>query len=192
MEQYKACTQCKQIKTFNEFPKNKQNKTNGLHSQCKNCRNSNYKKYASNNLEKIKNKRKKYRQDNRLLILAKHKKDYLINKEVYRKKNSEWGKNNRLKTRERTRRRRFRLQEVPVFFISNKEFKKLYTSNCFYCKSQNEITIDHIIPISRGGTHGIGNLVSCCKSCNSSKNNKTIMEWKMVNKKIAEILDTLY
>ena len=49
---------------------------------------------------------------------------------------------------------------------------------CVYCGADDDLTIDHITPQSRGGGHGIDNLVTACRSCNSSKGSKTITEWK--------------
>jgi len=50
---------------------------------------------------------------------------------------------------------------------------------CFYCKRHlNErYHIDHVVPISRGGTNDCGNIVIACPSCNCSKSDKYIIEW---------------
>lgn len=43
---------------------------------------------------------------------------------------------------------------------------------CHYCKRKfppRELTMDHIVPISRGGKSTKGNIVPCCKECNSRK-----------------------
>jgi 5-methylcytosine-specific restriction endonuclease McrA len=43
---------------------------------------------------------------------------------------------------------------------------------CYYCKqkfSAKELTMDHIVPLSRGGKSTKGNVVPCCKNCNSQK-----------------------
>ena len=43
---------------------------------------------------------------------------------------------------------------------------------CHYCHEKvdpNEVTMDHIVPVSRGGTSTKGNVVPCCKECNSRK-----------------------
>ena len=40
-------------------------------------------------------------------------------------------------------------------------------------------TIDHVIPLARGGTNYEGNLVPCCKSCNSSKQDRLPIEFML-------------
>lgn len=56
---------------------------------------------------------------------------------------------------------------------------------CRYCGSENGFRIDHVMPISRGGTHALTNLVACCPSCNSSKRDRTPEEWDKKNFDIA-------
>ncbi len=48
---------------------------------------------------------------------------------------------------------------------------------CAYCGSTDSITVDHVIPISKGGPHSRDNVVPACKSCNSSKNTRSLPEW---------------
>ena len=51
---------------------------------------------------------------------------------------------------------------------------------CHYCSSiapGTDMTVDHVVPISAGGPHDLYNLVVCCLSCNSSKQNKLPAEW---------------
>lgn len=44
---------------------------------------------------------------------------------------------------------------------------------CGYCGSKKNLTIDHIIPRSRGGGNTWDNLVTCCGRCNVAKGNRT-------------------
>lgn len=44
---------------------------------------------------------------------------------------------------------------------------------CVYCGSRRALTIDHLIPLSKGGDNGMDNLACACKSCNSMKRDRT-------------------
>ena len=49
-------------------------------------------------------------------------------------------------------------------------------STCQYCGTQyppSELTLDHVLPRSRGGESAWDNLVACCKRCNHRKGNRT-------------------
>ena len=53
---------------------------------------------------------------------------------------------------------------------------------CLYCGENNKekLTIDHVIPKSKGGKNDWKNLVTCCKSCNSKKDDKLPTETLLV------------
>lgn len=51
--------------------------------------------------------------------------------------------------------------------------------SCVYCGTQRKLTIDHVIPKSRGGDNSWENMVTCCFDCNSKKGNKTPQEANM-------------
>ncbi|MCS6789581.1 MAG: HNH endonuclease [Bacteroidia bacterium] len=44
---------------------------------------------------------------------------------------------------------------------------------CVYCGSPHNLTVDHVIPRSQGGTDSWENLVTACGSCNHRKGNRT-------------------
>ena len=57
---------------------------------------------------------------------------------------------------------------------------------CAYCGAdRGPLTIDHIIPRSRGGKTNFENCVACCKKCNTRKGSKTPSEARMYLKKKA-------
>lgn len=51
---------------------------------------------------------------------------------------------------------------------------------CVYCGSKKNLTLDHVMPRSRGGGNEWTNLVTSCLKCNLTKGNKTPEEAKMV------------
>lgn len=48
---------------------------------------------------------------------------------------------------------------------------------CTYCGSTRKPHVDHIIPISRGGSNAFDNLTTSCGPCNQSKGPKLLAEW---------------
>lgn len=48
---------------------------------------------------------------------------------------------------------------------------------CIYCGKKKELTLEHILPRSRGGPDTTDNAVFVCKSCNSSKGDNRLYEW---------------
>ena len=154
----KSCSKCKEVKGLHLFYKNISAK-DGTSSQCKEC--------VSLYHSKKKEQKREY--------------DYhyrIRNRQRIKKVKDLYHYNNRELERSIAHARRARKNENGVFVVSKKELSKLYRSPCFYCGSSNKITIDHVVPISRGGTHGIGNLVPACAFCNGSKNSKFLIEWK--------------
>ncbi len=57
---------------------------------------------------------------------------------------------------------------------------------CWYCgrkvEDPKELTIDHIIPRSKGGTNDMDNIFMVCKGCNSSKRDMDVLEWFFTKK----------
>ncbi|HBM16847.1 MAG TPA: HNH endonuclease [Lentisphaeria bacterium] len=50
---------------------------------------------------------------------------------------------------------------------------------CHYCRKKftpEELTMDHVVPLSRGGKSSRGNIVLCCKECNNNKKYLTPVE----------------
>lgn len=52
---------------------------------------------------------------------------------------------------------------------------------CHYCNVQvppKELTLDHVVPLVRGGKTSRGNCVPACKACNSKKQSLLPLEWE--------------
>jgi 5-methylcytosine-specific restriction endonuclease McrA len=53
-------------------------------------------------------------------------------------------------------------------------------ASCHYCAkslTKDECTMDHVVPIVRGGRSTKGNVVIACKDCNNQKKDKLVMDW---------------
>jgi 5-methylcytosine-specific restriction endonuclease McrA len=108
--------------------------------------------YYLTNKEKIKERQKKYRQDNKEFINLRNRK---------------------------------RKELISGGNVSREEIKQLKESSnnqCLYCKSPDNLQIDHYVPLAKGGSHHISNLVIACRRCNLAKSDKMPEEWlKIIN-----------
>ncbi len=59
--------------------------------------------------------------------------------------------------------------------------RKRSSGICYYCQNSfppKELTMDHVIPIARGGKSEKFNVVPCCKDCNTKKKQLLPAEWE--------------
>ncbi|MGE4560234.1 MAG: HNH endonuclease [Desulfobulbus sp.] len=59
--------------------------------------------------------------------------------------------------------------------------QKTSSGTCWYCGKKvgyHNLTMDHVIPLARGGRSTKDNLVPCCKECNTKKKNALPIEWE--------------
>jgi 5-methylcytosine-specific restriction endonuclease McrA len=116
------------------------------------------------------------------------KDDYNRNKARYIAKALEWGRNNRHSTRETQRKyywknpekMRAQTKARNTGHISLPRWIELcaeHNNECVHCKVRGDhktLSIDHIIPISKGGTNEMSNLQPLCIKCNQRKGNRFI------------------
>ncbi len=100
-------------------------------------------------------------------------------------KPKEWGRNRRKKNPAGVRASKVRRRALKANAQGNhtaEDRKRIIAAQknlCYYCgkKMGKDVTIDHIVPLSRGGSNSPENLVAACKSCNSAKGAKLPHEW---------------
>lgn len=77
-------------------------------------------------------------------------------------------------------RRRARIAQAEGQWTAQ-EFRELCETvdwYCAYCLNRfDELSPDHIIPLARGGSNDISNIIPACLSCNLSKHTKTPLEF---------------
>jgi 5-methylcytosine-specific restriction endonuclease McrA len=114
-------------------------------------------RYREKNLDKV-------RQTNRLFMRSY---DNAENAKRYWEDNKE-------KIRERSRARR--INTTPT--LETIEYSTILMNDCCsYCGSREGIEIDHIVPLNSGGEHAVDNLTAACKSCNSGKCARSLLEY---------------
>ena len=163
----KFCNRCKIDKPESEFYK----KTGAtLQPSCKDC----YKVINKENSIK-------YRES----ILKSKKEYYKNNKEVIIKKVTKWNKEHpeqrsKYMTFVNSVRRGRKLANGGSFTKAKwNKLVELHDSCCFYCKEKfDKLTIDHFIPLSKGGSNFIDNIVPACSRCNNLKGSKLPEVWQ--------------
>ena len=86
----------------------------------------------------------------------------------------------RLYIRQKSKRRKALLREQTAHQIRPRELRArfvLFGNCCAYCGASGDMEIEHVIAISKGGTHAMGNIVPACHDCNSSKRAKEPETW---------------
>ena len=65
----------------------------------------------------------------------------------------------------------------PGSLVDDERLKMTLPQCCCYCGSTEALTVDHLIPQSKGGSDTGDNLVWACRSCNSAKSASDVLEW---------------
>jgi hypothetical protein len=68
------------------------------------------------------------------------------------------------------------------FSFTEKDWQRLvlrYRGCCAYCGTDSDaLQREHVVPLVRGGTHGVGNILPACPPCNYAKKDKLLVEWR--------------
>lgn len=199
----KTCIKCSAPKNIGDFYKNKRNR-DGLDTYCKSCRREYMKNYHKEHPEYGREYYEKHKDDPGFKEKSRNKwkSIYTSNprfRKQHRKKNAarlrlnpelrslpsperraslvqSWRERNRSKTIEYRQRRRSRLSTSGEHFTTEEWLIlcRHYGNKCLRCGEQKPLSVDHVIPICKGGSNAISNIQPLCRSCNSAKGTNTI------------------
>jgi 5-methylcytosine-specific restriction endonuclease McrA len=114
---------------------------------------------------------------------------YHQNPEQSMERTKQWRRENpeaaRIHRKNASHKRRAAIRSNGVFGVTTKDIARLLSQPCAYCGSTESPTVDHIIPIARGGRHSVGNLQCLCASCNFSKHDSLMVEFRYRKREVA-------
>ncbi len=175
----RTCALCEKRLPISEFHKDK-TATDGYRSRCKKCRIKHVKGWYEENKERQSLREKIRRKSDPEKYAEKEAERYVRDRE----------KRINLATEHSHRRKARKLKTVIEKGISKRALKKKFGTKCYYCQKEMDFsvgtgrkfnrdmaTIEHLIPLARGGEHTWENTVLACRHCNISKNAKTEQEF---------------
>jgi 5-methylcytosine-specific restriction endonuclease McrA len=188
------CTKCHRMLAFTHFHKNA-NRACGYSMWCKDCVKEHHRLTRSHNLavKKVYRKAhaktiharnatwraahqehlKAYRDNNPETHRQYRQKYVMSHREALRARARRYAQAHREARRLREAQRRARITQAPVNDLTAAQWDEIqrhYNYRCVYCGTKAQpLTMDHLTPLSRGGSHTRSNVVPACRPCNSKK-----------------------
>jgi 5-methylcytosine-specific restriction endonuclease McrA len=96
----------------------------------------------------------------------------------------------RLYHRQKSKRRKAQMRNSVAIQITGRQVRARFAEfdhPCAYCRADGDLHIEHVVPISRGGGHALGNIVPACESCNYSKRDHDPEDWYRSQPQFSEL-----
>ena len=175
----KPCSRCGEVKPLEAFNTDKRGR-GGKTAECKACRNLYSAKWRSENRDRFKEMRASWNARNRDKRAAYCRRWRANNPEKKAQMWSDWYQKNKVRANANSRRYRVRKRSATGDFSGEEweAMKEMHEHRCAYChESGRELTQDHVVPLSKGGTHTWDNIAPACRFCNTSKKDRDLIEW---------------
>lgn len=160
MSDTKQCKACGEHKPTGDFHPSTA-AADGLQSYCKHCSALKLREYRTRHPERTRERNRAY---------------YAQNGEAVREQARRWHAEHPGTVVMRNRALKARLAGAEGEGLTVAEWDAIlerYGHQCLACGSKN-VTVDHVVPLSRGGRHEASNVQPLCASCNASKGTKTV------------------
>jgi 5-methylcytosine-specific restriction endonuclease McrA len=108
------------------------------------------------------------REIKRVKSLEKHHRRYLADPDY------------RLYHRQKSKRRKAQIKNSVAIQVTGKQISARFAKfdhRCAYCGATGDLHIEHVLAISKGGGHALGNIVPACQCCNYSKRDHDPEPW---------------
>lgn len=139
--------------------------------------------------ERAQQKKREWNERNQEKIKAQKRQRYLENSEDIKARSAAWRKANPEKRADAERRRQAAKAGFDGCF-TRAEWQALCRAcgyRCLACGEKRTLTVDHVVPLSKGGPHDISNIQPLCRSCNSRKQARIIdfrtgvVDWERIS-----------
>ena len=171
----KRCTKCGEIKPDHEFYKREKGK---LRSHCKRCYSLRAHEYFKNHIDEFAERSARWVEKNPDKWAEIMRRYCHRHKEEHKKLVRDWELSHPDRKRKHGRDYRARKNNAPGNGIAIEEWERILDMFGNECigpgPHSGKLSIDHIIPISKGGADDIENIQPLCRACNSRKGTKTI------------------
>ena len=137
--------------------------------------------YGERNRAKIKEYHRQYYVDNKDKVTEQNRQWYINNPDKHNARTRRWRRANPERTRAAWgKRRAHKIAAGGTFTHRDVDLQyKAQRGKCWWCACslEDRYHIDHLVPLSRGGSNAPSNIVLACPSCNCSKGAKMPHEW---------------
>lgn len=168
----KRCTRCKQEKPPDCFNRDR-TRGDGLQARCRDCERDWNRAWRLANADQKRATSHAHYEANRDEILERHRRRYAENPEKKLRSNRAWQRANTARVTDGAARYRARLRQAPRVEKIDREY--IYGRDrgiCHICRRRvaaRGFTLDHLVPLSRGGSHSHDNLAVAHLRCNSRR-----------------------
>ena len=163
-----TCYKCGREKSWSEFGKHSE-MSSGYVNKCKDCHSIDCKTYPSQQTD---------------VIVARNRKWRLENPERYEAREKAYRQTEEYKADQRRRapaKNAARRVAYDTNFTTEdwEDILACFGYVCAHCHAKDvKLTLDHVIPLNRGGEHDVENVVPACEPCNYGRGDSLLSEWR--------------
>lgn len=201
MDQTKCCIGCGETKPVSEFHKQVRS-PDGYRPRCKSCRKPEVEAWYAANREEMKERSRLWRAAHRVEYAQQMRDWRAKNREYKREQDRKYYAEHpeerkaydalpksRVRARQNAKNQKAKRKLAkgathhPITAAGWFQIKADYAYRCAYCDApetpEKPLTQDHVVPLKKGGSHTVDNIVPACGECNTTKQTMSLVEFML-------------